>query len=56
MEEVKKLLATKKDLLEKVATILLEKETLESEEFMELVGLVKEENPAAGKAEKEADA
>jgi cell division protease FtsH len=39
MAEVEKLLATKKDLLEKVATVLLEKETLESEEFMELVGL-----------------
>jgi len=43
MTEVKSLLATKKDLLEKVASALLEKETLESEEFMELVGPAKEE-------------
>jgi cell division protease FtsH len=34
---VRNLLATKKELLEKVATSLLEKETLESEEFFELV-------------------
>ena len=38
MEEVKNILATKKDLLEKVATALLEKETLESEEFLDLIG------------------
>ncbi len=42
MSEVKNLLATKEELLEKVATALLEKETLESEEFIELVGLEKE--------------
>jgi cell division protease FtsH len=42
MTEVKNLLATKKDLLEKVALALLEKETLESEEFIELVGLAKD--------------
>jgi len=39
MVNVKNLLGTKKDLLEKVATVLLEKETLEGEEFMQLVGL-----------------
>jgi cell division protease FtsH len=39
METVKVLLSTKKDLLEKVATSLLEKETLESEEFLELVDM-----------------
>jgi cell division protease FtsH len=38
METVKQLLATKKELLEKVASVLLEKETLESEEFLELIG------------------
>jgi cell division protease FtsH len=43
MAIVRRLLATKKELLEKVAIALLEKETLESEEFMELVGLAKEE-------------
>ena len=43
MTEVKSLLATKKDLLETVASALLEKETLESEEFMELVGAAKED-------------
>jgi cell division protease FtsH len=43
MAIVRSLLATKKDLLGKVAIALLEKETLESEEFMELVGLAKEE-------------
>ncbi|MBW2522270.1 MAG: ATP-dependent zinc metalloprotease FtsH [Deltaproteobacteria bacterium] len=37
MAIVRNLLATKKELLEKVATSLLEKETLESEEFFELV-------------------
>jgi cell division protease FtsH len=42
MAIVRRLLATKKELLEKVAIALLEKETLESEEFMELVGLAKE--------------
>jgi cell division protease FtsH len=45
MTVVKTLLATKKDLLEKVASALLEKETLESEEFLELVNLPKEETP-----------
>jgi cell division protease FtsH len=50
MTIVKALLATKKDLLEKVANALLEKETLESEEFMELVGLAKEEAPPGSKA------
>jgi len=39
MVNVKNLLETKKDLLEKVAAVLLEKETLEGEEFMQLVGL-----------------
>ena len=38
MAGVKDLLSTKKELLEKVATSLLEKETLESEEFLELLG------------------
>jgi cell division protease FtsH len=42
MTAVKNLLSTKKDLLQKVATALLEKETLESEEFLELVGLAAE--------------
>ncbi|MDX1774967.1 MAG: ATP-dependent zinc metalloprotease FtsH [Desulfobulbales bacterium] len=45
MATVKSLLATKKDLLEKVAVSLLEKETLDSEEFLELVGLKKKEIP-----------
>jgi len=56
MEEVKKLLATKKDLLEKVATSLLEKETLESEEFLELVGLDDEKASADSNTGKEAEA
>jgi len=51
MSEVKSLLATKKDLLEKVATALLEKETLESEEFLELVGLPVKKTEPAVKAE-----
>jgi len=52
MTTVKNLLATKTDLLEKVATALLEKETLESEEFMELVGVIpKEASPDAKAAE-----
>jgi len=38
MVKVKNLLETKKDLLKKVAAALLEKETLESDEFMELIG------------------
>ncbi len=45
MKIVTDLLATKKKLLEKVATALLVKETLESEEFLELVGLPKEKTP-----------
>ena len=45
MTIVKDLLATKKELLEKVATALLEKETLESDEFMELAGLKTEQAP-----------
>ncbi len=53
MTIAKALLATKKDLLEKVATALLEKETLESEEFMELVGLAKEETSPDSKAAEE---
>ena len=53
MAMVRNLLATKKDLLEKVATALLEKETLESEEFLELVGLAKEETAPDSKAEEE---
>ncbi len=47
---VRNLLATKKEMLEKVATSLLEKETLESEEFLELLGTSDqetEEKPAA---------
>jgi len=56
MTIVKALLATKKDLLEKVANALLEKETLESEEFMELVGLAKEEAPPGSKAADEENA
>ncbi len=51
MAIVRSLLATKKDLLEKVAIALLEKETLESEEFMELVGLAKEEIAPDAKTE-----
>jgi len=43
MAIVKSLLATKQDMLEKVATALLEKETLESEEFLELIGQPQEE-------------
>jgi cell division protease FtsH len=45
MKIVKDLLATKKKMLEKVAVALLEKETLESEEFLELVGLPEEKTP-----------
>jgi len=56
MEEVKELLAGKKDLLEKVATSLLEKETLESEEFLELVGLDDEETSADSNTGKKAEA
>ena len=56
MAEVKKLLATKKDLLKKIATALLEKETLESEEFLELVGLPPGELEPAVKAEEEGKA
>ena len=51
MTEVKSLLATKKDLLETVASALLEKETLESEEFMELVGPAKEDIAQDAKTE-----
>jgi len=56
MEEVKELLAGKKDLLEKVATSLLEKETLESEEFLELVGLDDEKASADSNTGKKAEA
>jgi len=56
MVEVKKLLATKKDLLEKVASVLLEKETLESEEFLELVGQAKEGAASDEKTQKEEEA
>jgi cell division protease FtsH len=51
MAEVTGLLATKKELLEKVATVLLEKETLESEEFLQLVGLPTKEPDQAEKPE-----
>ena len=52
MTIAKALLATKKDLLEKVAIALLDKETLESEEFLELVGLAKEDtSPDSNAAE-----
>jgi cell division protease FtsH len=51
MTEVKNLLATKKDLLEKVALALLEKETLESEEFVELVGLAKDATASDAKTD-----
>jgi cell division protease FtsH len=53
MAVVKNLLSTKTDLLEKVATALLEKETLESEEFMELVGITKKEASPDSKAAEE---
>jgi len=56
MVEVKKLLATKKDLLEKVASVLLEKETLESEEFLELVGQAKEGVASDENTQKEEEA
>ncbi len=56
MKEVKELLAGKKNLLEKVATSLLEKETLESEEFLELVGLDDEKASADSNTGKEAEA
>jgi len=56
MKEVKELLAGKKILLEKVATSLLEKETLESEEFLELVGLDDEKSSADSNTGKEAEA
>jgi cell division protease FtsH len=56
MAEVKNLLATKTDLLEKVATALLEKETLESEEFMELVGVTPKEASPDAKAAEEKEA
>ena len=51
MAIVRSLLDTKKELLEKVASELLEKETLESEEFLELVGLTQEEIAAESKGE-----
>jgi cell division protease FtsH len=51
MAIVRSLLGTKKELLEKVASELLEKETLESEEFLELVGLTQEEIAAESKGE-----
>ena len=56
MTEVKSLLATKKDLLETVASALLEKETLESEEFMELVGAAKEDIAQDTNTEEEKEA
>ncbi len=56
MTTVKNLLATKTDLLEKVATALLEKETLESEEFMELVGVTPKEAPPDAKVAEEKEA
>ena len=42
MAVVRSLLATKKDLLKKIASVLLDKETLESDDFVKLVGLEKE--------------
>ena len=56
MAVVKNLLTTKLHLLEKIATALLEKETLESEEFQELAGLTKEEILPDPKAEEEKEA
>ena len=56
MAIVRSLLATKKDLLEKVASALLEKETLESEEFMELVGAAKEDIAQDTNTEEEKEA
>jgi cell division protease FtsH len=56
MAIVRSLLATKKDLLEKVASALLEKETLESEEFMELVGAAKEDIAQDANTEEEKEA
>ena len=56
MAIVKSLLATKKDLLEKIATSLLEKETLESEEFLELAGITQQEAPPEPQAEEEKEA
>jgi cell division protease FtsH len=53
MAIVKSLLATKKVLLEEIATSLLEKETLESEEFIELAGLTSEEISTDSKVEEE---
>ena len=52
MAHVKGLLATKQDLLEKIAASLLVKETLEGEEFVSLVGIPEEtEQPAAAPPE-----
>ena len=56
MAIVRSLLATKKDLLEQVAIALLDKETLESEEFMELVGSAKEDIAQDAKTEEEKEA
>ena len=56
MAIVRSLLATKKDLLEQVAIALLDKETLESEEFMELVGPAKEDIAQDAKTEEEKEA
>jgi len=40
-----KMLADKKDVLDKVSSVLLEKETIEQEEFNALVGIEKKEKP-----------
>jgi cell division protease FtsH len=53
MAIVRNLLGTKKEMLEKVATSLLEKETLESEEFLELLGSAERESEAEPAAAEE---
>ncbi len=48
-DTARKVLTKKKSLLEKIAKTLIEKETIEKEEFEQLIG--KKENPPAGKDE-----
>ncbi|HEX8974814.1 MAG TPA: ATP-dependent zinc metalloprotease FtsH [Patescibacteria group bacterium] len=51
-QTAERILTEKKDTLKKISDVLLEKETLEKEEFNELVGII--ENPAQVNEEKEA--
>jgi cell division protease FtsH len=51
-EKARKILLQKKTLLEKLSKRLIEKETIEREEFEEIIGKKKEEKPVANKSSK----